>query len=122
MKKRSSLAKKSLKFLFYGAAAAVGVLIAVSAVKRKGKLVGKEGKKLLRKTRYAIDTTTGKLNARQKRILSLFDREDKITNEMIGNEINDVSERTIRRDLTTLSEKGYIKQVGKTKGSHYELM
>jgi predicted HTH transcriptional regulator len=121
MERKSSPAGRALKFIFYGTAAVVGVLVAVSAVKKKGELVKKGGKKLIRKTKYVVKKATGDLNERQVRILNLFEREEKITNEMIGTTITGVSKRTIRRDLDTLEEKGYIKQVGKTKGSFYEL-
>jgi len=121
MRKRSSTSKRALKFVFYGAAAVVGVLLAVSTAKKKGKMIKKGGKKLLKKTKLAVKSAKDKLNKRQKVILKLFEKEDKITNEMIRSVISNVSERTIRRDLTFLEERGYIEKVGKTKGSYYIL-
>lgn len=120
MKKRSLRKASPLKFLFYGTAAAVGVLLAVSALRKK-KGLQKGGKRLIRKTKVALKKTTGELSLREARILGLFDREDRITNEMIKSVIKNVSERTIRRDLNSLERKGYIKKVGKTKGSYYEM-
>lgn len=121
MKKRKLRKPSILKLAFYGAAASVGVLLAVSAI-RKNRTLEKNRKKLVRKTKYAIKRTTGELSKRQVRILKLFDKEDKITNEMIKSVITGVSNRTIRRDLDFLEEKGYVKQVGKTRGSYYELV
>lgn len=120
-KKKSSLAKKSLKIVFYGAAACVGVLLAASYAKKKGDTIKKGGKKILRKTKIAIRSRTDRLTRRQKKMLSLFDREERITNEMIQSVISGVTERTIRRDLNFLEKKDYIKKVGKTKGSYYVL-
>jgi predicted HTH transcriptional regulator len=121
MAKRSSFAKKSLKVAFYGAAAVVGVLLAISTAKRKGSMIKKSGDKLLKKTKHRIKAVSDRLDKRQTRILSLFDKEERITNEMIQSVIKGVTERTIRRDLNFLEEKGYIKKVGKTKGSYYEI-
>jgi predicted HTH transcriptional regulator len=121
MERRSSVGKKAMKFVFYAAAAAVGTILAVSAAKKKGKLIKDHGKKVLGNARRAIKSYSDKLSDRQKSILRLFDREDKITNEMICNTITDVTERTLRRDLEFLEQKKYIKKIGKTKGSYYVL-
>lgn len=121
MHKRTSTSKKALKFVFYGAAAVVGVLLAVSTAKKKGKLIQESGEKLIKKTKLVVKSAKDKLNKRQRRILKLFEREERITNEMIRTVIIKVSERTIRRDLNFLERKGYIEQVGKTKGSYYIL-
>ncbi len=121
MHKRSSTSKKALRFVFYGAAAVVGVLLAVSTAKKKGKLIQKGGEKLIKKTKLAVKSAKDKLNKRQRNILKLFEKEEKITNEMIRTVVTKVSERTIRRDLNYLERKGYIEQVGKTKGSYYIL-
>lgn len=121
MKKKSSLSKNIVKFAFYGAAAALGVLIATSAAKKKGSKIKKKGKRLLKKAKNELKSKKDKLTMRQKRILSLFDREEKITNEMIAGVIEGVTKRTLRRDMDYLEDKGYIKQVGKTKGSYYVL-
>lgn len=110
-----------MKFVFFATAAAVGTLLAVSAAKKKGKLIKKGGKKILQNAKLAVKTSTDKLNKRQREILRLFNREEKITNEMICSVITGVTERTIRRDLNYLEERGYIKKMGKTKGSYYVL-
>lgn len=121
MKKRSSGSKKALKFIVYGAAAVIGIMVAVASVKKKGGKIRKGGKVLLRKTKFAVKATKDKLNKRQRQMLGFFNREEKITNEMIRDVITGVTKRTIRRDLDFLEEKGYIQQVGKTKGSYYVL-
>ncbi len=112
-------ARKPLKLIFYGFAAGVGVLLAVSAARKKGGVITKGSKKIIGKTRRVFRANIDKLNARQKQVLALFDKEDSITNEMISNTITGVTQRTLRRDLTFLEKRGYIKQVGKTKGSYY---
>ncbi|MBU0975674.1 MAG: DeoR family transcriptional regulator [Patescibacteria group bacterium] len=121
MKEKSSVSKNALKVAFYGAAAVVGVLMAVSAVKKRGSAIGSGGKKLIKKARNEIKSKKDRLNMRQKRILSLFDKEEKITNEMISSVIEGVTKRTLRRDMDFLEEKGYVKQIGRTKGSYYML-
>ncbi len=121
MDKKGSVTKKVFRFTVYGIAAGIGVAIAIASAKNKGKKIKKGGKKLLNKTKFVVKSAKDNLNMRQKRILSLFDKEEEITNEMIAEVINGVSKRTIRRDLDFLEEKGYIKQIGKTKGSYYVL-
>lgn len=121
MANRSTFSKKAMKVVFFATAAAVGTLLAVSAVKKKGKLIKEGSEKFLKNAKLKLKTTSGQLNKRQKEVLRLFNKADKVTNEMIGNVITGVTERTIRRDLTYLEEKGYIRKVGKTKGSYYML-
>ena len=121
MRRKESVSKKAVKVAFYGAAAFVGVLLAVSAVRKKGKIIKEEGGKMIKKTRNSVKGVKDNLNDRQRRILKLFDKEDKITNDMITSVITGVTRRTIRRDLDFLEDHGYIKQVGKTKGSYYVL-
>lgn len=121
MAKRSSVSKKAMKFVFFATAATVGTLLAVSAAKKKGKLIKKSGKKFVQNAKLKLKVSKDRLNKRQREMLRLFERENQITNEMIGNVIAGVSNRTIRRDLTELEKKGYIRQVGKTKGSYYVL-
>ncbi len=121
MKTKSSPSKKALKFVFYGAAAVVGVILAFTTVKNKGERLRDGGKRLLKKTMIMVKANKDKLNKRQKKELSLFEKEQRITNEMIRSVIPNVTERTIRRDLSLLEEKGYIRKIGKTKGSYYEL-
>jgi predicted HTH transcriptional regulator len=121
MANRSSVSKKALKFVFFATAAAVGTLLAVSAAKKKGKMIKSGGKKLLKNAKLKFKASRDQLNKRQRGILRLFDKEEKITNEMIGNVITGVTERTIRRDLNYLEARGYIKKIGKTKGSYYVL-
>ena len=121
MTRQEKVSKRALKVVFYGAAAAVGVLLAVSAIRKRGDVIKEEGEKMIKKTKNKIKSSRDNLNRRQKQIIDLFDREEKITNEMISSEISNVSRRTLRRDLSVLEEKGYIRQVGKTKGSYYIL-
>jgi predicted HTH transcriptional regulator len=113
--------RSAMKLLFYTTAVGVGTLLAVSALKKKGHIVKKGTQKLVKKTKTALKVTTDNLNKRQKQILALFDREEQITIDMITTVIRNVTRRTIRRDLDHLEKKGYIKQVGKTKGSYYVL-
>lgn len=122
MRKKTSLPKKALKFGFYGAAAVVGVVLAASYARKKGGVIKKKSKKLLKKTKNKLKSIKDGLTPRQKKIIDLFDREDQITNEMIQSVITGVTERTIRRDLNDLEEMGYIKKLGKTKGSYYVLV
>lgn len=121
MARSSSLSRKAMKFVFFATGAAVGTLIAISAAKKKGKRLKKGGEKLLKNAKIAVKSTKDRLNKRQREILRLFNKEQQITNEMIQSVITGVTERTIRRDLNFLEEKGYIKKVGKTKGSYYVL-
>ncbi len=117
----AKFSKKWTRFIFYGAAAGIGTLVAVAAAKKKGKKIKKNGSKLVKKAKNKLKSTRDNLSQRQQRILSLFDREERITNDMISSVIPNVTDRTIRRDLTDLEKKGYIKKVGKTKGSYYIL-
>jgi predicted HTH transcriptional regulator len=121
MAKRTFVSKRALKLVFYGAAAVVGVFLAISTAKKKGMILKKSGQKIIKKTKLNLKAIKDKLNKRQIQMIKLFDKEDKITNEMLQNVIEGVTERTIRRDLNFLEEKGYIKKIGKTKGSYYTL-
>jgi len=112
---------KAMKLLFYTTAVGVGTLLAVSALKKKGYVVRKGTTKLVKKTKTVLKATTDNLNKRQRQILALFDREEQITIDMINGVIKKITRRTLRRDLDYLEKRGYIKQVGKTKGSYYVL-
>lgn len=119
-KKKRSV--KPLKLVFYAGVAGVGMLLAAKAASTRGGDIKRGGKKILKKAQKKIRASVDKLNKRQKKILDLFNREDKITNEMISSVIKGVTKRTLRRDLDQLEARGYIKQVGKTKGSYYVLV
>lgn len=113
--------QKFLKIIFFASAAVVGTLLAVSAVRKKGELLKTNLKKALGNAKRKIKVNKDGLNDRQKLILSFFTREEKVTIEMIKNEIKDVTERTLRRDMDFLEKKKYIKKVGETKGTYYQL-
>lgn len=117
--KRSKLVKNTMKYGFLGFAAAVSLLLAISTVKKHGAKIRKKSQKLIVDVRRNIKSSRDKLNERQRKILKLFDKSDKVTNEMILEVIPAVSERTIRRDLNDLEKRGYVRQIGKTKGSYY---
>ena len=117
--KRSRFVKNTVKYGFLGMASIVGVLLAVSTVKKHGTKIKKKSRKLLIDARRNIKSSRDKLNERQRRLLKLFDKFDKVSKEMIIAEIPAVSERTIRRDLDDLEKRQYVRQIGKTKGSYY---
>ena len=52
-------------------------------------------------------------------ILDVFKRDGELTVEVLLKEIGGVSERTLRRDLKKLEDRGLIKKIGSTKGSKY---
>ena len=118
--KRSAFAKKTSKIAFFGLAGLVGILLTVSAVKKKGENISKTGKKFFGNAKRSIKSVGDtQLNSRQKEILKLFVKHDKVSNELISDTILSVSSRTLRRDLDELEAKKYIRQVGKTRGSYY---
>lgn len=121
MARKKFKTSKPVRVLFYGAAAGVGLLLAATAARKSGKDIKRGGEKIVGKAKRTFKARADKLNDRQKKIISLFDREEMITNEMVQSVVKGVTQRTIRRDLNFLEEKGYIKQVGKTKGSYYVL-
>lgn len=59
------------------------------------------------------------LSKRQDMILRLFDSKERLDADQIAKKVKGATVRTIRRDLTKLEELGYVKKVGKTKGSYY---
>lgn len=61
-----------------------------------------------------------KLSERQKDVLKIFSNKSEITLSDIVNKFQNVSSRTLRRDLSKLEELSYIKQFGKTKNSIYK--
>ena len=60
------------------------------------------------------------LNSRQQMIMAEIQKVGEITPKELKNLIPDVSTRTIRRDMDTLSAKGYITQRGSTKSTYYQ--
>lgn len=52
-------------------------------------------------------------------LMEVFRKEGEVTVEMLLGKVEDVSERTLRRDLKKLEDLGHIKKVGNTKGSKY---
>ncbi|MBD3362348.1 DeoR family transcriptional regulator [Candidatus Dojkabacteria bacterium] len=59
------------------------------------------------------------LNKRQKKILKLFEKHDKIDTSLLSKKIPKVTVRTLRRDLDKLAELHLVEKIGKTKGVHY---
>ena len=59
------------------------------------------------------------LNDRQERILELLSSRGEITVEELMKTINDVTERTLRRDMQKLEQLGLSEKQGNTKGSKY---
>lgn len=116
---KSTIKRNAMRFVFYAAAATVGGLLAVAAIKKKGRDVQEKSKKLMREASQAVKKATLRLNARQRMILKLFKSRRKLTNDEIGEVIKGVTRRTLRRDLTDLEKRGHIKKIGKTKGSFY---
>ncbi len=68
------------------------------------------------------NTNNNKLNLRQKKILNLLLEVKKIEMSNLKSEFINVTERTLRRDLSKLESEGLIKKSGKTKGSSYQLV
>lgn len=62
------------------------------------------------------------LNDRQRKVLSIFNRKEKIVMKDISITIRGVTKRTLRRDLSKLVDMGLIKQVGNTKDAKYSLI
>jgi predicted HTH transcriptional regulator len=116
---KSTIKRNAMRFVFYAAAAAVGGLLAVATIKKKGKDVQEKSKKLMKEASEVVKKATLRLNARQRMILKLFKSRKKLTNDEISEVVKGVTRRTLRRDLTNLEKKGHIKKVGKTKGSYY---
>lgn len=61
-----------------------------------------------------------KLLARQQEVYSLIKELGEATLTDIASRIQQVSKRTLRRDMDSLEEQGLVKQVGKTRDSHYQ--
>jgi len=118
--KRPTIAKKTAKFAFYGLVAGVTLLLGVSALKRHGDKLKKQGKRILGKTKRTLkETYDNGLSKRQKEILKLFDKSERISVDLLKEKFTGINERTLRRDMDTLKEKKYVRQVGKTRGSYY---
>lgn len=59
------------------------------------------------------------LTKRQAKILSLFEKKERIDTDMLAKKIKNVTVRTLRRDLDKLADQHLIEKIGKTKGVHY---
>jgi len=62
-----------------------------------------------------------KLSLRQQQIMEIFSKTDKVYMDNLTKILKNIHVRTIRRDLASLSQLGYIKKVGGTKGRYYVL-
>lgn len=68
-----------------------------------------------------VDSKNGLLSSRQKKILSLFEKtSEPVDMDGISAGVKGVHVRTLRRDLTKLSNLRLIKKVGSTKGTSYK--
>ena len=61
------------------------------------------------------------LNNRQKMILEIAEKNPKISRDLLSKELN-VSDATIKRDITLLSSKGLLVRIGPDKGGHWEVL
>lgn len=61
------------------------------------------------------------LNDRQEKIFEMVNHNGEVTMQLVSDHINDVSERTLRRDMNKLEKLGLIERFGKTKDSVYKL-
>jgi len=62
------------------------------------------------------------LNERQIKAMDYVKEHKNISTEDYANIVPNVDERTLRRDLKSLFQKGLLRIVGKTKGRKYELL
>lgn len=115
------IGKSSMRLVFLATAVTVGAVIGAKAIKNKGELIKDKGKKVLKKVKKKMKDEYRNLNNRQQKILDVLEKKFEITSNEVNDFIKGVTRRTLRRDLTDLENKGYIKQKGKTRGSYYVL-
>lgn len=60
-----------------------------------------------------------KLNKRQREILDILSSKGEVTVDYLMENITNVTERTLRRDMKKLEEMGFSKKKGNTKGTRY---
>lgn len=60
------------------------------------------------------------LLARQQEVYNLIKKLGEATLTDVAARVTNVSKRTLRRDMDSLEEQGLVKQVGKTRDSHYQ--
>lgn len=73
-----------------------------------------------KKIKVASLANTSKLSDRQKKILSKFDKNNKIGMKDLYGDFSEISQRTLRRDMDKLEQFGFLLQKGKTRDSYYE--
>lgn len=59
------------------------------------------------------------LSKRQRKILKLFEKNDRVDTSLLSKKIPNVTVRTLRRDLDKLEDLHLVEKIGKTKGVHY---
>jgi predicted HTH transcriptional regulator len=93
---------------------------------RKVKSSGGEGEstkdavgKAFSNIKERISGSLNELTRRQKKIVELFKKHDQLEMKDLLEQIDGVTERTLRRDLLKLSDLGLINKEGTTKGVKY---
>lgn len=79
-------------------------------------------KKLVKKETKKKEVSTNSAQLRQDAILNFLKSNNEATISEITEEFNDVSSRTLRRDMDKLEKLGLVKQFGKTKDSRYKFI
>jgi len=69
-----------------------------------------------------VKTSTEKLTNRQEQVISVLSGGESMTVPQIAKKVKNVSDRTIRRDMNNLLEKGFVAQEGSTKSTVYRYL
>ena len=64
---------------------------------------------------------TVKLNKTEQKIIKLLRKNQNLTQKEIGNELN-LSEITIKRNISKLKEKGLLKRIGADKNGYWKII
>ena len=118
--KNSSILFNLLTLLSFG----LGIFLIIFFKQRKNKDVEQaktvdDDEKARVKTLSTASNIVGKLNKRQLKILEKISQEKSMNPSEIYDLSPDVSTRTIRRDMDTLTDLGLVTQEGSTKATTY---
>lgn len=118
--KNSSILFNLLTLLSFG----LGIFLIIFFKQRKNKDVEQaktvdDDEKARVKTFSTASNIVGKLNKRQLKILEKISQEKSMNPSEIYDLSPDVSTRTIRRDMDTLTDLGLVTQEGSTKATTY---
>lgn len=90
-------------------------------VKKKVASVEKKIEKKIAKIEKSAQKIAG-ANDRQNNILSIIKDKRKLNMTELAQNFKEVTQRTLRRDMEKLESLGIVKQVGRTRDSHYEIV